>query len=95
LVRRIGASKTGIRSVLPPEAGSASDRRTAAARTDSTVSPYGSDHLKFEPRGYPQNLWITLWMACGILRETALLLILLFVLFNYSAALSPHDDKQK
>jgi hypothetical protein len=34
-------------------------------------------------------------MACGILRETALLLILPFVLFNYSAALSPRDDKQK
>lgn len=41
---------------------------------------------------YPQILWITLWIARGILRKPVLPLILSLVLLNFSAACSPVPD---
>jgi hypothetical protein len=49
---------------------------------------------------YPQILWITLWIAQGVLRKPVLPLILSLVLLNFSAARAPiaeiaaSDDKK-
>jgi hypothetical protein len=38
---------------------------------------------------YPQNLWITLWIARGIFRKCVLQLISSLVLLNFSATALP------